>query len=338
MPITTVTDGSNPANIPLPPLIELSDFLAAPLPLPTPLVEGVFDQGSKMSVVGGSKSYKSWLAPDLALAIGCGHPWFGIPTVKARVMFLNFEVHPAFFQRRLSAICSARGYPPDAGGLTVWNLRGHATAFEQLIPQIIKHVLKGNVAATFTDPIYKLYGPETDENSAAQVAKLMNSLDRVCEAGSGVVFTAHSPKGNQAAKEPIDRSSGSGVFGRDPDTILTLTPHREDDCLVVEFKFRNHPPREAFVLRWSYPVFSVDANLSPCDLRQPKNKQPKFPLSQVIELLKAMAPCLTKDLASECHRKFKMAKSTFHHAYKPRLSTFPGVEVDGDVWHYKSRA
>jgi len=41
------------------------------------------------------------------------------------------------------------------------------------------------------------------------------------------VFGAHFSKGNQAGKESIDRISGSGVFARDPDTILVIEVARK---------------------------------------------------------------------------------------------------------------
>src|SRR3954470_23651854 len=40
-------------------------------------------------------------------------------------------------------------------------------------------------------------------------------------------MAGHFAKGNAAAKETIDRISGSGVFARDPDSLITFTKHEE---------------------------------------------------------------------------------------------------------------
>jgi hypothetical protein len=40
----------------------------------------------------------------------------------------------------------------------------------------------------------------------------------------------------------MDRMSGSGVFARDADTILTLTEHEVEGCFAVEMNLRNLPP------------------------------------------------------------------------------------------------
>ncbi|MBR1828233.1 MAG: hypothetical protein IJ781_01805, partial [Atopobiaceae bacterium] len=52
-----------------------------------------------------------------------------------------------------------------------------------------------------------------------------NQFDRVCnELGCSVVYCHHHSKGFQGTKHSIDRMSGSGVFARDPDAILDMTP------------------------------------------------------------------------------------------------------------------
>ena len=86
--------------------------------------------------------------------------------------------------------------------------------------------------------------------------------------GAAVAFGAHYSKGNQSSKESIDRIGGSGVFARDPDSILNFTRHEQPDCFAVEMTLRNHPPQEPFVVKWEYPLFTVDATLDPQRLKR----------------------------------------------------------------------
>ena len=44
----------------------------------------------------------------------------------------------------------------------------------------------------------------------------------------------HFAKGNASAKGTIDRISGSGVFARDPDSLVVFTRHEEEGAFVVE--------------------------------------------------------------------------------------------------------
>jgi hypothetical protein len=68
-------------------------------------------------------------------------------------------------------------------------------------------------------------------------------------------------------KETIDRISGSGVFGRDPDTIFNFTRHEEENCYTVESILRNHAPVAPFCVRWDFPLMRVDKELDPTQLK-----------------------------------------------------------------------
>jgi len=97
--------------------------------------------------------------------------------------------------------------------------------------EIISRAQNGGYALIILDPVYKCMG-HRDENAAGDIGSLLNEVERLAvQTGAAVVFGAHFSKGSQAGKESIDRVSGSGVFARDPDSILTLTRHEEDGHL-----------------------------------------------------------------------------------------------------------
>lgn len=106
----------------------------------------------------------------------------------------------------------------------------------------------------------------------------MNDIERLAvKTGAAVAFAAHYSKGNQAAKEAIDRVSGSGVFARDPDSLLMFTKHQEADCFTVEATLRNFPPLDPFVVRWEYPLFHRDSELDPTNLKTVRGKNETTP-------------------------------------------------------------
>ena len=94
---------------------------------------------------------------------------------------------------------------------------------DQLAPKLIRRAVKKHYTAVIIDPIYKVI--TGDENSADQMARFCNQFDKIAkELKSSVIYCHHHSKGGQGLKRSIDRSSGSGVFARDPDAILDMIP------------------------------------------------------------------------------------------------------------------
>jgi len=252
----------------LPPMVDASDFLSSREPEPRHLVDGVLHQGSKLVLGGGSKSFKTWTLLDLALSISHGQQWLGRSTTKGKVLYINFEIQNYAWQKRIAAVASAKGIKIEPGAIKLWNLRGHASDFGSLLPEVTSQTKESDFALIVVDPIYKMYG-NLDENKAGDVAALLNGLEALAvNTGAAIAFGAHFSKGNQSGKEAIDRISGSGVFARDPDSILIFTRHEEDECFTVESILRNFAPVEPFAVRWQFPLFSPDHDLDPAKLKQ----------------------------------------------------------------------
>ena len=254
----------------LPKIVAGSEFMAMPCPEPPQLIGGVLHQGSKMIIGGASKARKSWSLIDMMLSVSSGMPWWGFQTQKGRTLYLNFELPNFAFQHRLAAIAAAKGIT-DFSGFDLWNLRGYATDFSVLIPKILARIKDGRYALIILDPIYKGLG-KRDENKAGDIASLCNEIEQLAvQSGAAVVFGAHYSKGNQAGKDAIDRIGGSGVFARDPDVILTMTPHEDKDAYVVDLTLRALPQVEPFVVRWQGVQFHRDHTADPERLRGTKN-------------------------------------------------------------------
>jgi RecA-family ATPase len=192
-----------PVVVELPDLIDAADFLTTPIDPPAELVAGILHKGSKLAFGGSSKSFKTWTLLDLAISVATGADWLGRSTAKGKVLFLNFEIQPHAWQRRIATVAKAKGVEIQPGQIILWNLRGHAADFRQIIPRIIERARRENFALIVLDPIYKLYGG-TDENAAGDVAALLNSLEKLAtETGAAIAFGTHFAKGNAAGKEAI---------------------------------------------------------------------------------------------------------------------------------------
>jgi hypothetical protein len=182
-------------------------------------------------------------------------------------------------------VAKAKGIKIDRGAIHLWNLRGHAADFRQLVPRIVERCRAENFALIVLDPIYKLYG-NTDENSAGNVALLLNSLETLAtETGAAIAFGAHFAKGNAAGKEAIDRISGSGVFARDPDSLLIFTKHETDDAFTVEPILRNFAPVAPFAVRWQFPLMTLADDLDPAKLKQVAGRRRQHDPAKLLALI-----------------------------------------------------
>jgi hypothetical protein len=265
----------------LPTIEDAAALISKPIVLPPDIIEGLIHAGGKIEIGGASKSFKTWLLIDLAISVATGAVWLnGYTTHKGRALYVNFELPDAFCAKRIQTVCDERQLRLEPGMLSVLNLRGYVKAWAQLQRQLPLD----QFVLIILDPSYKLLRGR-DENKAGDIAALLDEFEVLAvQTGAAVAFGAHYSKGNQAQKEAIDRVGGSGVFARDPDSILNFTRHEERDCFTVEMTLRNHPPQKPFVVRWQFPLFCVDSMLDPAKLKKagrPREYDPK----ELLELI-----------------------------------------------------
>ena len=282
---TALTNITSDTRNGLPDIVDAADFMAEEIDELVELICGMAHKGSKIALGGGSKSHKTWLLMDMGISVAYGADWLGRSTTQGKVLFVNFELQRKPTQKRLMDIAQAKGITWQNGLLDLWNLRGYSADFRKLIPKIIARARREGYALIILDPIYKLYGG-TDENAAGDVAELLNEIERLAvETGAAVAFGAHFAKGNAGAKESIDRMSGSGVFARDPDSILTFTRHETEAAFVIESNLRNFAPVAPFAVRWQFPLMIPADDLDPSKLKQAGGRKPTHLPDDLLALL-----------------------------------------------------
>jgi hypothetical protein len=262
------TENADASKLILPPIKNAAQLLAdKEIKMPPEIIEGVLHQGLKCTIGGSSKSRKTWIVLDMGLSVSTGKPFWKWNTKKGRVLYINFEIPEPFIKSRLECLAAAKGIK-DLSGLDVWTLRGHAAPLGSLLPELLLTIQTGTYALIIIDPIYKGLGGR-DENSAGDISELCNELEQLAvKTGAAVVFAAHFSKGNQAAKEAMDRIGGSGVFSRDADSLLILTKHDEENAFTVDLILRNLPEHPSFVVEWDFPLMREASHLDPLKLKQ----------------------------------------------------------------------
>lgn len=225
------------------------------------LIHGILRKGHKMLLSGGSKTGKSMLMIQLAIAIASGGHWLNRYCEQGKVLYVNLEIDKASFARRIAEACEKRSITVDQiqKNLKIWNLRGHSTTLDKLAPKLIRRCAKENYTAIIIDPIYKVM--MGDENKAGDMAQFCNQFDKIAsQLNCAVIYVHHFSKGEQGKKASIDRASGSGVFARDPDVISTVTKIESDGdpAVRVEFTLREFPEIPPINAWYRYPIHVVD--------------------------------------------------------------------------------
>ena len=180
-------------------------------------------------------------------------------------MYVNLEIDEASCLDRFDKVYAALGMTPNhAGNIQIWNLRGESIPLEKLVPKLIRRIRKDEFVAIVIDPIYKVV--VGDENSAGDMAKFCNQFDKICKSlGCSCIYCHHHSKGAQGNKRAMDRASGSGVFARDPDALLDMTPIMVKDEVYdgkTYFKvsgiLREFPSFRPFSVTYEYPIHKID--------------------------------------------------------------------------------
>ena len=256
---------------PLPPLKFFKDLGGWPA-LANELIAGVLRKGHKAIVTGGSKTAKTFALLQLGLCIANGLKWMNkLQCFKGRVLYIDFELSEASGWDRVHKIIDALSLNVDSlNDLAIWSLKGQATTLDNLADKIIKKCKDGGFDVVILDPIYKvLFG---DENSASDMGKFTNQLDRIAaEAGVSVIYCHHHSKGAQGNKKSLDRGSGSGVFSRDADAIIDIieleasqkfinenADNPSDRPFRIEITTREFLNPETFYIWFSYPLHKFD--------------------------------------------------------------------------------
>jgi len=316
---------------PLPPPVSAKAFLALPRPQPPLLVDGILHQGCRMLLAGPSKTNKTWALLDMALSVASGEPWWGRKTTNARVLYVNFELEEWSMQLRLQALISARPeLAPGLDNLQLNNLRGYATDLALLRPSLENTIAGGDYGLIIIDPAYKLLG-DRDENSNTDITSFMNEFERLsAQTKAAVVIAHHFAKGNASVKSAADRMSGAGAWARDPDALLVMTPHEEDNCFTVSSILRCLPMQDDFVVEWDYPLMRTVKDLDPACLKARTGRKKTWTDKEFVNAFLAVGPKTGPQITSQAARKGISERTV--RRYLKRLTENGLIEIRGDYY------
>ena len=255
--------------------------------LPLEVIAGIIRRGGKLLIAGASKSGKSYLLIELAVAVATGSRWCGFDCTQGRVLYLNLEIQEPQFMHRVYKVYEKMQVTAEkvSKNLEIANLRGQFKDITSLVNALINSFDVGSYDLIIVDPAYKVQAG--GENDADAITAFCGELDRLAEKlVCTIAYTHHHSKGDQGNKNAQDRASGSGVFARDADALIDMTELDLNDDAYAALKLAHRegaiPYRLEFVLRdfkrpepkdiwFRYPIHEEDdtETLAECKVRKP---------------------------------------------------------------------
>lgn len=194
------------------------------------LIPELIGPADKILISGPQKSYKTWLALDLARAVSTGMPLLNrnlewTPSRTARVLFVQEEGSLRKWAERL-----ARLNLPDDAPFTYWHKRGFKFTDTEKVARLIDTCRREETEVLFLDPMQRMI-PDIDENDSSETGVVWDVVQRIQEACPGIVVIIlhHSNKTDRLSWESV---RGSSRHGGEVDLGIFIAKHDVEDNKV----------------------------------------------------------------------------------------------------------
>jgi hypothetical protein len=201
---------------------------------------------------------------------------------------------------------------------------------DDLMDAIENLVTRDNYELVILDSLYRLYDRGMDENSNADMLRLMIRMEKmVSNHNSAIIFSHHSPKGDQSGKRSIDIAAGGGLGRFVATSITTRIVDEDKKRYSIEFVMRYHKPIASFGLIMDGPKATVDHSFNKSEL----NGNNCYNNLAILNILAEKTYTAT-ELQKEVQAQVGMAKSTFFDNYWPAIKETEGVRCEGNKFSY----
>ena len=210
------------------------------------LVHDLWAEQAVGCIGGTPKSFKTWLALELAVAVASAHHALGKFAVHgsvAPVLLYAAEDSAAAIRQRVAGIAQARGIHLDhlpLGLITVDGLRLDLPVHRERLAATLAKV---RPRLLILDPLVRLH--RGDENSSAEISELLGFLrTQQREHGVAIMLVHHVRK--SASGQPGQSLRGSGDLHAWGDSNLYLL--RSHGKLMLHAEHRSNPAPPPFVV------------------------------------------------------------------------------------------
>ena len=182
-----------------------------------PIIEGLLREREVGSVVGAAKTSKTWFTLALALAVAKGDDFLGNATHKRKVLYLDYELKPGTFRKRMSLLSDEK---PD--GFFYQTLRG-----ERRLPsvdEIADLVEREGFGLVIVDSLYRTGWLAEENNNDSTPRDLAPLQDFTRRVPCSLLCVDHTAKGGGNDKSAVDAARGASSKGGFWDCLMVLRP------------------------------------------------------------------------------------------------------------------
>lgn len=218
-------------------IISVTDLLAEPDEPEVWLCQGLVRAQMLGLLVGPPKTYKSFFAQELSVALATGTPAFGLFEVPEAVpvVYVQEESARLYLRRRFRGILAGRGMHPATVADTLYTVTNKRFRLDE--PSHIARLTEEAIEAyqpriIFFDPMRAMHW--LDENKAEAMQPIMAELTRLRDVyGLSIVVVHHNNK-NPLYTAKGDKVRGSGVIWSSADGGIFIEPTAEKGRMKVE--------------------------------------------------------------------------------------------------------
>lgn len=238
------------------------------------LIDSLWTRQAVGLLGGPPKSCKSWLGLDMALSVASGTPCLGRFAVSEPGPALVYlaEDHLSSVRSRLESLCRHRGLGLSALDLFVITASVLRLDLERDQSRLDATLSDLRPRLLLLDPLVRLH--QLDENSAADVARLLGCLRRLQRRHRTAILLVHhaGKKQRLSAGQNLRGSSDLHAFG---DSNLYLARRRQG--LVLTIEHRAAPAPEPFPVQLVPGSDGSDPHL---EIRSPLSGSDSEPLTE----------------------------------------------------------
>lgn len=232
----------------------LNDFLNLPIREPEALVEGLIPAGTTTMLAGQHKVGKTVMMTQLAMAVAGGIPWIGFPTTPVKVLYLNYEVAPWSFRKRLvkqlHGLKNHQRVTDKAerrirANLKVQSLPDYRLNRQSDLVALGQLAQDQQIGLIVVDPLRNAFHGDRNKDEVVDLV-LNNLLAHVVKpSGAALVLGHHmrKPPPGESGSGSTWELKGSSAFSDAADQIITMRSDRSDRRTVyVNFTLRHYEP------------------------------------------------------------------------------------------------
>jgi len=182
-----------------------------------PIIDGLLREREVGSVVGAAKTSKTWFTLALALAVANGEEFLGMATHRRKVLYLDYELKPGTFIKRMSLLSPER---PD--GFFYQTLRGEKRL--PTVAEIADIVESQGFGLVIVDSLYRTGWLAEENNNDSTPRDLAPLQDFTRRCAASLLCVDHTAKGGGNDKSAVDAARGASSKGGFWDCLVVLRP------------------------------------------------------------------------------------------------------------------